>query len=60
MKAQSRCDIAFRGILVLCPCACGLEQYGHVNNSCPFCFLFCFVLYFKIDKMDTAAAVFMG
>ena len=22
----------------------GLQQYGHLNNSCPLCFLFCSVL----------------
>ena len=37
----------------------GLKQYGHINGSCPFCFLFIFLLQFKKWKwleMDVAAA----
>ena len=30
-----------------CPCVYGLQQYGHLNNSCPLCFLFSFGLKIK-------------
>ena len=28
--------------MLLCPYGYGLEEYGHLKNSCPFCFMFCF------------------
>ena len=34
--------------MLLYPCVYGPKQYGHLNNSCPLCFLFCSVLLFKI------------
>ena len=24
--------------MLLCPCVYGLQQYGHLRNSCPLCF----------------------
>ena len=36
--------------ILLFPCVYGLQQYGHLINSCPLCFLFCSVSCFKIDK----------
>ena len=30
--------------MLLNPCVYGLQQYGHLNNSCPLCFLFSSVL----------------
>ena len=43
---------------VLCACVYDLEQHSHLNNSCPFCFLFCFVLLFKIEKKYKNALLF--
>ena len=31
--------------MVVYPCVYGLEQYGHLNNSWPLCFLFCNLKY---------------
>ena len=31
--------------IMLGPFEYGLEQYGHLNNNCPFYFMLCFVLY---------------
>ena len=31
--------------MMLCPHVYGLEQYGHLNSSCPFCLVFCLILY---------------
>ena len=33
-----------RCYLNLCPCVYRLKQCGHLNNTCPLCFLFCSVL----------------
>ena len=38
--------------MLLCPYVYGLQQYGHLNNSCPLCFLSSSVLLFRIENEE--------
>ena len=36
--------------MLLCSCVYGLQQYVHLNNSCPLCFLF--VLFYDFEYLE--------
>ena len=41
--------------MLICPCVYGINQYGHLNNSYPLCFLFSSVFCnLKKDKRPQA------
>ena len=37
--------------MLLCQCVYGLQKYDHLNNSCPFCFLFDLICDLKKENM---------
>ena len=44
--------------MLLCQCVYTLKQYGHLDSSCPFCFLFCFVNYNRKQLKIKIAAIY--
>ena len=52
-SGTSKTSLSFLGgtsvVVPQYPCVYGLEQYDHMNDNCPLCFLFCFLLIYKME-----------